>query len=248
MKASLSIYGLYEYDDSIFDNLVLPSGMEDHRQELITEILLDCSDFTLLYPDWDFMKMLIGVWSKNELRIWEKMYQSEMVEYNPIENYDRHETMIRNVVSNSENSSVGSSAEAGTITNTGSTDRNEKAANQSSAISGSESTTAKTAYDSNTFKETGKVTGKETQAGNGSSAGESQEKTSTTGTTVNTASIKNDSAGSSSGAETVHNYVHGNIGVTTAAQMLEGFREISNFCTVKFICDSFKDRFCVQVY
>jgi hypothetical protein len=30
--------------------------------------------------------------------------------------------------------------------------------------------------------------------------------------------------------------------------MLEGFREISNFCTVKFICDSFKDRFCVQVY
>ena len=224
MKASLSIYGLYEYDDSIFDNLVLPSGMEDHRQELITEILLECSDFALLYPDWDFMKMLIGVWSKNELLIWERMYQSETIEYNPIENYDRREALTRSVSSLSENQS--SSASAGSA----------KSKAQNSSSSGAVSTGGKTAYDSDSFKDVSRTTNTGSDSGSSSSDSSSNE-------AVNSAS-----RAASNGAETVINHVHGNIGVTTAPQMLEGFREISNFCTVDFICDSFKDRFCVQVY
>ena len=43
---------------------------------------------------------------------------------------------------------------------------------------------------------------------------------------------------SSSGVETVTNHTHGNIGVTTAQQMIEGFREVSKFCTYDYIVQS----------
>ena len=102
MFASLSIYGLYEYNTQIFDNLTLPEGME--KDDLIPLILSECSDFALIYPNYDFMKMLIGVWSHNEQQIWKRLYESELIEFNPIENYDRYESLTRAITSNSKGS------------------------------------------------------------------------------------------------------------------------------------------------
>ena len=99
MAASLSILGLYEWNEGIFDNLELPDGID--RDILIPEIVTQCSDFCLLYPDYDFMRMLIGVWSKKEQRIWEDLLRSETFEYNPIENYDRYEEIEREATGSS---------------------------------------------------------------------------------------------------------------------------------------------------
>ena len=206
MFASLSIYGLWAYNSEVFDNLALPTGID--RDGVITQILTDCSDFALLYPNYDFMKMLIGVWSQKEQKIWENLYKSENIEYNPIENYDRHETLTRNVSSRAEGRNQSSS------TSTGS--------------SSSSSEAGKTAYDSDTIKNVSAAHGAD-QSASTSSGSESGENT-------------------SSGVETVTNHTHGNIGVTTAQQMIEGFREVSKFCTYDYIVQSFKDRFCVQVY
>lgn len=206
MFASLSIYGLYTFDNSIFDNLTVPEGMD--KEDLVVQILTECSDFALIYPNFDFMKMLIGVWSNKEQKIWQNLYLSENIEYNPIENYDRNESITRVVNTNAEGTS------SGTALNT-SGDNGE-------TISG------QTAYDSNTFKDTSRV-----QANSNSNS-----------QSVNSESVKNNSRGS----ETVINHTHGNIGVTTAQQMIEGFREVSKFCTYDYIVQSFKDRFCVQVY
>lgn len=206
MFASLSIYGLYTFDNSIFDNLTVPEGMD--KDDLVVQILTECSDFALIYPNFEFMKMLIGVWSKKEQKIWKNLYLSENIEYNPIENYDRNESITRIVNTNAEGTSNG------TALNT-SGDNGE-------TISG------QTAYDSNTFKDTSRV-----QANSNSNS-----------QSVNSESVKNNSSGS----ETVINHTHGNIGVTTAQQMIEGFREVSKFCTYDYIVQSFKDRFCVQVY
>lgn len=206
MFASLSIYGLYTFDNTIFDNLTVPTGMD--KDTLVAQILTDCSDFALIYPNFDFMKMLIGVWSTKEQKIWENLYLSENIEYNPIENYDRNESITRVVNTNAEGTSNG------TALNT-SGDNGE-------TISG------QTAYDSNTFKDTSRV---QANSNNNSQS-------------VNSESVKNNSSGS----ETVINHTHGNIGVTTAQQMIEGFREVSKFCTYDYIVQSFKDRFCVQVY
>lgn len=206
MFASLSIYGLYTYDNSIFANLTVPNGMS--KDDLVVQILSECSDFALIYPNFDFMKMLIGVWSNKEQKIWENLYMSENIEYNPIENYDRNESITRIVTTNAEGTSNG------TALNT-------------SGDNG-ETKTGQTAYDSNTFKDTSRV-----QANSNSNS-----------QSVNSETVKNNSSGS----ETVINRTHGNIGVTTAQQMIEGFREVSKFCTYDFIVQSFKDRFCVQVY
>lgn len=206
MFASLSIYGLYTYDNSIFANLTVPSGMS--KDDLVVQILTECSDFALIYPNFDFMKMLIGVWSNKEQKIWENLYMSENIEYNPIENYDRNESITRIVNTNAEGTSNG------TALNT-------------SGDNG-ETKTGQTAYDSNTFKDTSRV-----QANSNSNS-----------QSVNSETVKNNSSGS----ETVINHTHGNIGVTTAQQMIEGFREVSKFCTYDYIVQSFKDRFCVQVY
>ena len=44
-------------------------------------------------------------------------------------------------------------------------------------------------------------------------------------------------------------HIYGNIGVTTAAQMIAGEMDIrTRFNLLDVICDSFKDEFCVQVY
>lgn len=204
--ASLSIYGLYTYNAEIFDNLVLPAGLD--KDILVSDILTECSDFTLLYPNYDFMKMLIGVWSQKELLIWTRLHESETIEYNPIENYDRHESISRSVTSEA----------------TGESTANSKASSTGSGTSKA----GRTAYDSGSMRDVSQSDSMNSDA----TLGESSE------TSKNNAS----------GVETVVNHTHGNIGVTTAQQMIEGYREVSKFCVYDYIVQSFKDRFCVQVY
>lgn len=204
--ASISVLGLYTWNDELFDNLVLPEGIS--RDVLIPELVTECSDFPLLYPDYDFMKMLIGVWSTKELSIWQAMYRSENFEYNPIENYDRYEEISREV----EGSSSGSASNT----------------RQASGSNSGESKVSETAYNTITYQETNK--------------------TNSTGSSSESGSDSGESSSESSGSETVTSHMHGNIGVTTAQQMIEGYRAISDFCTYDFIIKSFKNRFCIQVY
>lgn len=206
MFASLSILGLYEYNNEVFDNLTLPDGLDS--TVLIPMIVTECSDFALLYPDYDFMKMLIGVWSTKEQRIWSALLESETLEYNPIENYDRYESISRSVSSESSGSSSGNTEASGSSSGT--------------------TTAAQTAFNTDSFKDTGRSV--------------------SSSTTSNTSEASESASQTAEGTETTEAHLHGNIGVTTAQQMIAGFREISNFSTYDFIVQSFKDRFCVQVY
>lgn len=89
MRSTLSIYGLYNFDKTIFDNFHLPEGID--KDTLIENLLLECAEFEVLYPNTDLMKFAIGSWSRKELDIWERMVKVLSLEYNPIENYDRIE-------------------------------------------------------------------------------------------------------------------------------------------------------------
>lgn len=94
----LSIVTLTNYDDSLWDGLVVPSYEEykdglftEHSLDktlLITNICMECSDLQLIYPDWDYMQGLIGMWSATELPVWNKLYKTTMFEYNPLWNVD----------------------------------------------------------------------------------------------------------------------------------------------------------------
>ena len=87
---TLSILGLYNYDNTIFDLLTLPEGLD--KTILIKSICAELADMELLYPNPEVMKDLIGVWSVGCQYEWEKLLESMNFEYNPIDNYDRTET------------------------------------------------------------------------------------------------------------------------------------------------------------
>ena len=88
-SATISLISLYNFDDTLFDALTVPEGIE--KQTLIDTILLRGGEFEVLYPDLYFLKDAIGAFSKKWTPTMEKWVKALKVEYNPLENYDRIE-------------------------------------------------------------------------------------------------------------------------------------------------------------
>lgn len=88
----LSFLGLYSWDNTLFDNLVLPEGFtSDDKTILVNNLMMETAELEVLYPDPDFMKSAIQAWSGKEVINWERLYKLMLMEYNPIENYNRVE-------------------------------------------------------------------------------------------------------------------------------------------------------------
>lgn len=90
----LSIMGLYEYDDTLFQGLQVPEGLD--QEAVINEILLQCAELEIVYPDINIMKLAITTWSIANQYTWQKLYDTMVVEYNPIWNVDANVTIDRN--------------------------------------------------------------------------------------------------------------------------------------------------------
>lgn len=219
MTSKLSILGLWTWDNTIFDNMVLPSGVDP--QEVRDNILYSLADLEVLYPSAPFMKTMIELWSKKELPVWERVYKATLAEYDPIENYNRIEDWTDNrdsVIKNTENTN-GTSNESGVNSRTdNSTDEHYVAGYNDPDLvkSGKDTRTAQTLESPNLT------------------------------TTVNN---KNRFDGNGNEKATHSGRVHGNIGVTTSQQMLESELEIApKLNIVEYIVTSFKMRFCILVY
>lgn len=89
MSATLSLLGLYQYNDKLFDGLRVPEGVD--RETLINNLLTETAEFEIIYPDPEFMQSMIVAWSTKELPIWEKLEKTLHYDYDPISNFDRHE-------------------------------------------------------------------------------------------------------------------------------------------------------------
>ena len=62
MKSSLSILGLYQWDNTLFDPLTVPAGVD--KQTVVNNILMDCAELEVLYSNPDTMKTAISIWSE----------------------------------------------------------------------------------------------------------------------------------------------------------------------------------------
>ena len=82
----LTIMGLYNYDPDIFAGFEVPDGMD--RDVVINDIVMQCAELELVYPSFNLMKLAINNWCKVESKIWDKLYNTENLEYNPIWNVD----------------------------------------------------------------------------------------------------------------------------------------------------------------
>lgn len=85
----LTTIGLYNYYPSLFDELTFPDGID--RDTAINAILERSGEFEVLYSNPEFFKFLIGVWSKKHAWTFERYVQLYETQYNPLDNYDRHE-------------------------------------------------------------------------------------------------------------------------------------------------------------
>lgn len=89
MQATLTITGLYEWDNTIFAGWVLPTGV--NLETLKNLILHECSGLELTLPEPDIFKMYSASWCLRKAHAWERALAVINAEYNPIHNYDRQE-------------------------------------------------------------------------------------------------------------------------------------------------------------
>ena len=101
----LSIMGMYEYDNTIFDGLDVPTYTDQNntvhtvdKNKVIQSILLNCAEMELLYSNIDTMKLAIGVWSASEQDTWKKMFATQKMDYNPLWNVDADVVNIGSVM------------------------------------------------------------------------------------------------------------------------------------------------------
>lgn len=88
-RTKLSLLGLYNWDNTIFDGLKLPSELD--KEELVNNLLMEVAELTVLYTDSDFMKKAISSWSSMRLHTWERMAKVLYEYYDPFINIKRDE-------------------------------------------------------------------------------------------------------------------------------------------------------------
>lgn len=92
MKATLSILGLYQHDNTIFDDLELPDTEHINKDDLVDNLLMELCELEILYTDPNFMKQAIKVWSHKRVEVWQRLADTMDYEYNPIWNKDVTDT------------------------------------------------------------------------------------------------------------------------------------------------------------
>ena len=234
----LSVLGLYKADSGLFSEMVYPSGFsDDEKQTTVGNILAECAELECLFPDPDTMKSMIGLWSKLNISVWERIFTASQLEYNPIENYNR--TELETVSDDRTDTHSGND-----INRLSGTDTETTSGSNTQTNAGTDTqTNSITSYDSNTqyVHDTSALQHGHTVTDNGSgSASTSYGKTET---------LTHGEKIVHEGDITRNNHTSGNIGVTTSQQMLEQEIEVAAKLNVmKMIVDSFKERFCLLVY
>ena len=89
MPATMSLIGLYNWDNTIFDGLRVPDGVD--KAALINNLLRECAELEVLYPQPEAMRFFVGEWGKERLPVWERLEATLHYKYDPISNYDRRE-------------------------------------------------------------------------------------------------------------------------------------------------------------
>ena len=240
--ATLSILGLYRYDPTLFDNFQIPQALD--KSLLIDNLLLECAELEVVYPDLDFLKFIIGRWSEKSLPVWDKLYKTTVLEYDPIENYNRIEEW--------EETGTGTATETGTDTTsdtgkeTGTGTGSSSGTNNSDTTNAGTSTLSNVAFNTDVFKDTSKQTDSNTSK-NDTKTTSTMSTSFENNTTKSATQTRNTKRGENNKVKHT-GHIHGNIGVTTSQQMIQSEREVALFNIYDVIISDFKAKFCIGVY
>lgn len=232
--ATMTIAGMYQFKDGLFEHLNLPDGI--NKEDVINQILLDSSNFESLYTNFDFMRCAIGLWSSTWYRTFEKWLNALSIKYAPLENYDRIEDWTDSSINKMNRNSV----ENRNLSNSMRSDRNLQNVTKNT---GSDTNLHNVSpYDSGAYVADSQDIANINNQSETTDTGTMSSNGTDSGTVTNTG---NDSSNTDS---THKGRTHGNIGVTTSQQMLEEELKIARFNLIKQISDVFIKEFCIMVY
>ena len=234
----LSVSGLYQYDDTIFDNLHISEELD--KPTLVAWILTECAELEILLPDPDVFKESVNYWSLAQMPIWQKLYESTQFDYNPIWNKDGTYTETRNLAN--------SDTETRNLATSDTETRNLAKTNLETRNLASSADTTGTgkvsAYNSSSFENASQ----DVVIGSGTDTGTVDNTGSDTGTVTRGGSDTGTVTRGGTDTGTVTRRETGNIGVTTTQQMIREEREVSQFSIYWYIVESFKSMYCLGVY
>ena len=272
-SANLSPLGLFNWDNTVFDLMMLPAGLD--RETLINNLLAETAELEVLYPNPVVFKNLLGIWSHKNIDVWTRLYATTQYDYNPIENYNRYEEGSQAGAASTTHSGTDTTTRVGVDTDT--TNREEDGNNSENgsyhvANGGSDKVTGAdtkghwvAGYDAPT--PSGEDDGLLKQSRDQDNAetvteyGKTETGNNTTsGTYGKTEEVRHGGQheenigvhhgekieSTNDGTHTLH--AHGNIGVMSTQQMIEAERNIDMFNLYNIIIEDFKMRFCVLIY
>lgn len=106
MLVKLTLSGLYNFDQTIFDELTLPDGVS--RETFIGRLFYRAGEFPLAYMDPDYIRSYLGNFSSVFGLEMEKTWSALREDYNPIHNYDRFEEYQDSETGQSQNAATSS--------------------------------------------------------------------------------------------------------------------------------------------
>lgn len=229
--ARITLWGIYQYDKTLFDNIVLPDGID--KDNLVSEIMRNSGDLYPYHQVPEYLKRNITFWFSRRLFDFDRMYESLRMEYSPIENYDRIEDIKR------EYKDSGTDTE--TLTLGSSTTSSHTGTDTDSTQGGGSNEKGVSAYNEDGYTNREKDT--ETHNSNNTQTYNS------TVTNTGSGSDKTQTDYGKQRTETENTRIHGNIGVTTSQQMIESEMSLrAKYDIYKIISREFEREFLVQIY
>ena len=223
----LNLIALYNYDNHLFDDLEIPSGLD--KNVCVDLLLTETSDFNMIYPDPQLFKQRLDTWNTRRMPIWLKLWSTTQYEYDPIANYDRTETHTETI----RHTGTDSTQRNDQMTHTGTdgTQTTETATHTGTVSNqnGATDTVKRTGYNSDALQTTEQTehTGNSTDTNNLTDTG--------SGSATRTVNLADSSQGTETLTRNLEDSVsrsiraYGNIGVTTTQQMIEAERESGRF-------------------
>lgn len=230
----ITLYGMWRYSPELFNDISLDERLE--KNLLITYIMQYCGSNEVRYPEPEILKMCVDAFFKSKKENYSRMLDALLIEYSPIENYDRMEE--RTIDINRENSVNRSGEDRGTDNRTLSSTtvdsiQSEKKSTSENKTSAFNATTYQP-LNTSTTEESGRSTDNMENNGTDNLARENKFSNSETG---------NGTEGHKENAR-----MHGNIGVTTNQQMINEEIELRKINIYELIALDFENEITIPVY
>lgn len=220
--------GLYQWNNGLFDLLVVPEGVD--KDTFTDNLIAETCELEVLYPNYEVMKNLIGLWSHKMLPVWQHLYDTTQYEYDPIENYNRTEVETLQGIGSRTHSGSDVTTHGGQNTHNQTTNNN---GDNKHSIAGFDSVPTANS-DGLVLNDTDDAHNTEIVQGS-----ESFGKTET---------LQHGEQITDQNQYRKENNTSGNIGVTTTQKMIREEREIAEFNIYDRMIKDFMDRFCIMVF